>query len=59
MKSWSWKIGARLKEVLGGKDKDVLCLNLLDHFSYRDPDLIRLIKERYETLWKRGEHERR
>jgi predicted protein tyrosine phosphatase len=52
-------VRAQLEGVLGGKDKDILCLNLPDHFSYRDPELVRLIKERYETLWKRGEHEER
>jgi predicted protein tyrosine phosphatase len=28
-------------------DKPVICLNLPDNFSYRDPELMELIKVRY------------
>lgn len=33
--------------VLGGKNKKVLCLSVPDQFPYRDPELIRLIKNAY------------
>lgn len=33
--------------VLGGKSKRVICLSVPDSFPYRDPELVRLIKNAY------------
>lgn len=42
------EVKKRLAEgVLGGKNKKVLCLSVPDQFPYRDPELIRLIKNAY------------
>ena len=32
---------------LGAKDKKIICLNLSDDFTYRDPELIKIISKRY------------
>ena len=42
-------IRALLTKVLGGKDKPILCLGIPDHFSYRDPELIEMIRKRYDN----------
>jgi len=41
----TYKQEIELKEIT---DKPVICLNILDNFEYRDPELIELIKERYK-----------
>jgi predicted protein tyrosine phosphatase len=38
-------------EALGTK-KPIFCLNITDSFEYRDPTLIHLIKEKYDSLQK-------
>lgn len=38
-----------------GFDKPVICLNIADNYSYRHPELMKLIKERYEEATKQGE----
>jgi predicted protein tyrosine phosphatase len=38
-----------LDGVLGGKDKPIRCLCIPDRFSYRDPELMKLIRERYDN----------
>jgi predicted protein tyrosine phosphatase len=42
------RIEEMLKGVLGGKDKNVITLNVPDRFAYRDPRLIELIRRRYD-----------
>ena len=44
------EVDNRLLKVLGGKEKRVLCLNVPDKFPYRDPELVKLIKESYLKL---------
>jgi predicted protein tyrosine phosphatase len=36
-----------LKNVLGGKDKKIIVLDIPDQFAYRDPQLVELVKRRY------------
>lgn len=40
----------KLQELLGewGYETPVICLDIQDNFSYRDPKLVELIKERYD-----------
>ena len=49
-------------EVLGGLDKKVINLRVPDNYAYRDPELVRLIKEAYNSALpakgdQHGEHE--
>lgn len=48
MESWQAdEIQSRL-DKLGIDDKSVVCLNIKDSYAYRDENLVKLIKERYE-----------
>jgi predicted protein tyrosine phosphatase len=39
----------KIKPFCSGDEK-IICLDLPDQFEYRNPDLMRLIRERYEAL---------
>ncbi len=44
-----YKMVEALKE---STEKPIVCLNIEDNFEYRDPDLMRLVAERYQKAFK-------
>ena len=37
-------------------NKPIICLNISDNYDYRNPDLMRVIRENYELLTKKEDH---
>ena len=57
MEEWMKKdVELVMENVLGCTAKSVVVLNIEDNYCYRDPQLMKLIRERYEaqTQWNRG-----
>src|ERR1700761_678048 len=44
------KVTEMLKNVFQGESKEVVCLNIPDKFSYRDPELVEMIKKAYNDV---------
>jgi predicted protein tyrosine phosphatase len=47
-KEHAYRVEEMLNGVIGGKSKKVITLYIPDHFAYRDPQLIEMIRTRYD-----------